>query len=434
MSLPAPASAKRVQHAWTFFDWANSVYSLLITTAIFPGYYSYVTQEAFGGSEVQFFGFAIENTVLYSYAISFSFLVIVLLSPVLSGIADYTGKKKLFMQLFTYLGSAACIGLYFFVGENIYWGIACSVLASIGFAGSQVFYNAFLPEIAPPQEHDRLSAKGFSQGYIGSVLLLVLTIIMLTFWEEVGFSSSTQVLQISFLLVGVWWAGFAQYPFKYLQDKATGNQLGAGVVAKGFGELKEAFDKVRQQLVMRRFLLAFFLYSMGVLTIIYLASLFADKELKMEQTELITVILILQLLAIGGAFLFAKVSELKGNRFSLVTMLLIWMVVCVGAYLLQTKLQFYFLAALVGLVMGGIQSLSRSTYSKLIPPEETETASYFSLYDVAEKLAIVIGTFSYGFVEQLTGGMRNSVLFMVLFFAAGLLVLLKTPIPKVKDI
>ena len=414
---------KRLVNAWASFDWSNSVYNLIVTTAIFPIYYLSTTQEAFGGVMVQYFGVTIKNSVLYSYAIAFSFLVIVLLAPVLSGIADFSGLKKRFMQFFTYLGSLSCIGLYFFTGKNIEYGIACSVLASIGYAGSLVFYNGFLPEVASKERMDSVSARGFSMGYIGSIIMLIVNLILYLQFKRFGFENGGSATRFGFILVGLWWMGFAQIAFYYLKDRATGKKISIDILGNGIKELKKVYRVVSDKIVMKRFLSSFFLFSMGVQTVMLLAPLFAQKEVGMGANEMIIVILILQIVAIGGAYFFAWISKLKGNGFAISTTLLIWIFICITGYFLKEKVSFYGLAALLGFVMGGIQSISRSTYSKLIPLETKDTASFFSFYDITEKLAIVIGSFSYGLIDQLTGSMRNSMVFMAVFFVGGFIIL-----------
>ncbi len=420
----------RLINAWSSFDWANSVYNLIVTTAIFPIYYLGTTQEAFGGEMVEFFGFTIKNSVLYSYAISLSFLVIVFISPVLSGIADYGGMKKRFMQFFTYLGSLACIGLYFFTGENIEYGIACSVFASIGFAGSLVFYNGFLPEVASKDKMDNVSARGFAMGYIGSVILLIINLVLYQKYEVFGFESGTSATRFGFILVGFWWLGFSQIAFYYLKDHSTGKSISLQILGNGTKELKKVWQVVKNKEVMKRFLYSFFLFSMGVQTVMLLAPLFADKEIGMGADEMIYIVLILQILAIGGAFFFAWLSKMKGNGFAISSTLLIWIFICISGYFMQDKLSFYSLAAFLGFVMGGIQSMSRSTYSKLIPSETQDTASYFSFYDITEKLAIVIGSLSYGLIDQVTGSMRYSMVFMSLFFIVGFVLLQKANLKR----
>lgn len=425
----------KVINAWCSYDWANSVYNLTITATIFPVYYSAVTRVAYGGETVNFFGLSVQNTVLYSYAISFSFLVIVFLSPLLSGIADYSGKKKRFMQFFTYMGSLACLSLYFFTGENVGYGIICSVLASIGYAGALVFYNAFLPEITTPDRMDKISAKGFSLGYIGSVVLLVINVIFITYPGIIGFpdtdAGKLQATRLAFLMVGVWWLSFSQIAFYYLKDLPKGNKVTSKVFTKGFHELSKVIKSLSAHKAALGFLSSFFFYSMGAQTVMLLAPLFGEAEIRLTGDKLILTVLILQIVAIVGAQLFARIATKKGNKLSIGIAICIWAGVCIGAYFLQTETQFYILAAFLGLVMGGIQSVSRSTYAKLIPAASKETASYFSLYDVSEKLAIVLGTFSYGLILQLTGSMRNSAACMIVFFITGLIILVRTKLPRV---
>lgn len=414
---------KRLVNAWASFDWSNSVYNLIITAAIFPVYYLSTTQDAFGSEMVQYFGVTIKNSVLYSYAIAFSFLVIVFLAPVLSGIADFIGRKKRFMQFFTYLGSLSCIGLYFFTGENVEYGITCSVMASIGFAGSLVFYNGFLPEVASKDRMDRVSARGFAMGYIGSVILLIVNLILYLKSDLFGFENGGSATRFGFLLVGTWWMGFAQIAFYYLKDKPTGKNISVDILGNGIRELKKVYRVVSNKMVMKRFLFSFFLFSMGVQTVMLLAPLFGEKEVGMSADEMIIVVLIVQLVAIVGAYFFAWISKLRGNGFAISLTLIIWIFICITGYFLKDKVTFYGLAAMLGFVMGGIQSISRSTYSKLIPLETIDTASFFSFYDITEKLAIVIGTFSYGLIDQLTGSMRNSMVFMAVFFVGGFIIL-----------
>ena len=417
-------------NAWASFDWANSVYNLIVTTAIFPIYYLATTQEAFGGEMVKFFGLEVKNSVLYSYAISMSFLVIVFISPVLSGIADYGGLKKRFMQFFTYLGSLACIGLYFFTGENVEYGIGCSITASIGFAGSLVFYNGFLPEVATKDKMDSVSARGFAMGYIGSVILLIINLFLYQKYELFGFENGSSATRFGFILVGLWWMGFSQFAFYFLKDGTSRKPITPEILGNGTRELRKVWEMIKSKNVMKRFLYSFFLFSMGVQTVMLLAPLFADKEIGMGADEMIYIVLILQILAIGGALFFSWLSKLRGNGFAISTTLVIWSFICIAGYFMHDKISFYSLAAFLGFVMGGIQSISRSTYSKLIPPEAKDTASYFSFYDITEKLAIVIGSLSYGFIDQITGSMRYSMVFMSLFFIAGYIMLQRANLKK----
>jgi UMF1 family MFS transporter len=412
-------------NAWCSFDWANSVYNLIITTAIFPIYYLASTEEFFGGDVVRFFSIEISNSVLYSYGISCSFLFIVCVSPILSGVADYSGSKTKFMKFFTYFGAISCIGLSFFNGGNIEYGILCAIFGSIGFAGSLVFYNSFLPEIVTKDKMDMVSAKGFSMGYIGSVILLLVNLLLFKNFKYFGFSNSIMATRFGFVLVGVWWIGFAQIAFYYLKDKKAVTYDSSVIFRKGLEQIISVFKTVRSLKGLNYYLVSFFIFSMGVQTVMLLAPLFANKVIGMESDEMILIVLLIQVIAIGGSYFFSWLSNLRGNEIAISLALLVWAALCVSGYFLESKLSFYVLATFLGFVMGGIQSISRSTYSKLIPKETSDNASFFSFYDITEKLGIVIGTFSYGFIDHLTGDMRISMLFLTLFFVLGLFFLKK---------
>jgi UMF1 family MFS transporter len=421
---------KKVINAWCSYDVANSVYNLIINTVLFPIYYQIVTKSAFNGEMVNFLGITIKNTVLYDYAIAFAYLVIIFLSPILSGIADYIGRKKVFMRFFTMLGAMSCFMLYWFDGYNLVYGILFVSLAVIGFAGSLLFYNSFLPIIATPDLHDRISARGFSWGYAGSMVLLLINIITIENYEFFGFSNKLNAMRASFLEVGIWWVAVSQIAFYYLKDRPHHNHLNIQVFSKGFKELVNVFHQVKQHATTKLFLLAFLFWSMGVQTIILVATLFGSSELGITGTKLIATIFILQLVAMAGAYIFGYVSEKKGNKFSLITMLLIWIAVCISGYFVTTDYQFYVISSLVGLVMGGIQSQSRSTYSKLIPEGIVDTASFFSFYDITEKVAVVCGMFSFGIIDHITGSMRNSTIALSLFFLIGLIILIPAKFQK----
>ncbi len=418
---------KKLINAWAFYDWANSVYSLVIGTAIFPIYYSSIT----GGdnSMVYFLGTQWENTGLYAYALSFSFLIVVFLSPILSGIADYTGNKKRFMQFFCTLGSFSVMALFFFKGESTLWiGIVFTILASIGFWGSLVFYNAYLTEVAYRKDHDRVSAKGFMLGYIGSIILLVINLIIQLKQEWFGIIDTTLPARISFLMVGLWWIGFAQYTFNYLPNTISEKKIKKNVISKGFKELLIVLRELKNQKTLKLFLSSFFLYSIGVQTIILIASLFGSVELKLTTEKLIITILLIQFIAILGSYLFSRLSEKIGNIKTLKIIILGWGLITISAYMLEAKsvyidYQFYALGGFLGMILGAIQSLSRSTYSKLIPDDTKDNTTYFSFYDITEKVAIVLGTFISGLVIELTGSMRISILLLAIFFFAGFFIL-----------
>jgi len=410
---------KNVITAWAMYDWANSSYALIITSAIFPTYYT-----AIAPVNVRLFGRVYERSALASYSIALSLLIIAFISPILSSMADYQGNKKAFMQFFCYLGSLACGALFFFTKDNIWLGLLCSIIASIGYCGSIVFYNAYLPEIAAENDQDRVSAKGYALGYIGSVLQMIACLVFIMLNDQLGWGLGSLPVRIYFLSVGVWWAGFAQLTFRRLPPSRVPHQRPEhNILLNGFYELSKVWKQLQQHPRLKRFLRSFFFYNMGVQTVMYLAAYFAADELKMKSTELIITILIIQVVAIGGAYLFSILSKKTNNIFSLGVLINIWIGVCIAAYFTRTVMQFYLVAFAVGMIMGGIQSLSRSTYSKLLPAT-TDTASYFSFYDVCDKVGTVIGTLSFGYVTEFLGGMRNSVLALMTFFIIGFILLM----------
>lgn len=419
---------KKVIWAWSMYDWANSVYSLVIISSIFPVYYENVTRQA-NSDVVSFFGWKFINTVLYSYALSVSFLVVAAMLPLLTGIADYSGKRLFFMKMFVYLGSLACMGLFFFNGTNVELGILLSIVASIAFSGSLVFYNSYLPQIATEDKMDGVSAKGFSYGYIGSVILLVINLLMIQQPQWFGLAAGSLPARLSFVMVGLWWMGFAQITFKWMPGEASETQTKPNMLTNGYKEIRKVWFLLKTMPVTRMFLIAFLFYNTGVQTVMYMAAQFGSKVLKLAGNELILTILIINLVAIAGSYLFAKISEIKGNKYSLLSMLFIWILICGGAYLITTKMAFFTLAFVVGMVMGGIQALSRATYAKLVPSATQDYASFFSFYDVTYNVSIVIGTFSYGLIEYITGSMRNSSLALGLFFLVGVLMLARVKLP-----
>lgn len=415
---------KKLINAWAFYDWANSVYSLVISTAVFPLYYSAITK----GKAVRFLGIDWEHpTSLYNYAIAFSLLVVAFISPVLSGIADYTGSKKRFMKFFCWMGGLSVMSLFFFEGIDTLWiGIWFTILASIGFWASLVFYNAYLPEVAHPEQQDKASAKGFIYGYIGSIILLLINLGMIMFPDTLGITTG-MASRISFVMVGLWWIGFAQVTFKKLPDDIYNKQPDNDYIWKGYRELQIVLKEVLRYPTLKRFLISFFLLSVGVQTIILMAAIFGSSELGLSSTSLIITILLVQVVAIFGAAVFSKLSEKWGNITALKVTLGIWTLVCFCAFMLDksqenVSIYFYGLGGLLGFVQGAIQSLTRSTYSKLLPETE-DHATYFSFYDVTEKIAIVIGMIVFGVLNSRTSSMQWSVLCLAIFFLASFITL-----------
>ncbi|MBT8177638.1 MAG: MFS transporter [Eudoraea sp.] len=424
--------SKKLLNAWAFYDWANSVYSLVIASAVFPLFYGALFRTA-GIEKVAVFGGEIARAPLISYTTSIAFLFIAIITPFLSGIADYMGNKKAFMKFFCYLGALSCMGLYWFSLEHIYLGLGCYFFGLVGFWVSFAINNSYLPDIAFPDQQDGISAKGYSMGYVGSVLLLLFNLAMVMNPASFGIEASggevaeVKAMRLSFLSVGIWWILFSQYTFFHLPrgNKRKGER--SHVILNGFRELKGVWYQLNHDTRLKRYLGAFFVYSMAVQTVMLIAAYFGEEEINWgsdseRTTGLIVSILLIQLVAILGATLTARASKAFGNIPTLIVVNLLWIFICIYAYFLITPMDFYIAAGCVGMVMGGIQALSRSTYSKFLP-RTLDTASFFSFYDVSEKIGIVIGTFLYGVVAQNTGSMRNATIFLGLFFLTGLLLL-----------
>ncbi len=419
---------KKILQAWTFYDWANSVYSLVVSSSIFPLFYGALFRLE-GKTTYPFFGVEIPMESVVSYVTAIGFVFIAIFSPILSGVADYLGNKKFFMKLFCYLGAFSCCMLYFFELQNFALGLFFYALALIGFWGSLVFYNSYLPDIAYKEQQDSVSAKGYALGYIGSVILLIINLGMIMNYTYFGFENEIHAMRISFVLVGLWWFGFSQITYSKLPDFRNASKMNSSVFTLGLKELQKVRKQISNLPVLKGYLVAFFVYSMAVQTVMIIAAYFGEKEVQWDSDEqrtigLIVSILLIQLIAVIGAFITSKVSEKIGNIKTLIGINMMWIGICIYAYFVVTANDFYVAAAFVGLVMGGIQSLSRSTYSKLIP-DERDTTSFFSFYDVTEKIGIVLGMSIYGLVTQLTGKVQNAILFLVVFFVVGVFLLFR---------
>jgi UMF1 family MFS transporter len=431
-----PKGNKKLLTAWAFYDWANSVYPLVISSAIFPIFYEALFSDR--SHYISAFGISFKNSALISFVTAAAFLAVALFSPFLSGIADYVGNKKSFMKFFCYLGALSCVGLYWFSLENIYIGLLFYFLGLMGFWGSLVFYNSYLPDIAFPEQQDKTSAKGYSLGYAGSVILLVINLAMVMMPDVFGISgtkgeAAMKAMRYSFVMVGIWWIIFSQYTYYFLpKGSRNGDQkVTHHVIFNGFRELKKVWGLLGENITLKKYLLSFFVYSMAVQTVMLIATYFGTQEIAWESksestTGLIICILVIQLVAILGAVLTSKASEKFGNIPTLIVINCFWVVLCIATYFIVLPTQFYIMAGLVGLVMGGIQALSRSTYSKLLPETE-DTASFFSFFDVTEKIGIVIGMCVYGIIDQITGSPRLAIVFFGILFIIGAVLLRRVP-------
>lgn len=426
-----PKGHPKLLNAWAFYDWANSVYSLVIASAVFPIFYEMIFSDA-KKENVELFGMHIKATAMISFVTAFAFLIVAICSPILSGISDYLGNKKAFLRFFCYMGGISCISLYWFEVDNLFWSYTAYFFGLIGFWSSLVFYNSYLPDIAYPEQQDRVSARGFSMGYIGSTILLILNLAMVMFPSTFGIETSKMAMKISFIMVGVWWIGFSHITYYYLPKGNRNNvPFTRDFIFKGLHELKLVWKQLQQNIPLKRYLYSYFVFIMAVQTVMLVATYFGATEIAWETpsqktTGLIISILVIQLVAVLGAFLTSRASEKFGNINTLIFLNAFWATLCLFAYFVETPIQFYATAGFVGLVMGGIQSIARSTYSKFLP-ETDDTASYFSFYDVTEKVGIVIGMTIYGTIDVITGSMRNAIVFLGVFFVVGLLLLFRVP-------
>lgn len=425
-----PKGHSKLLNAWAFYDWANSVYSLVIASAVFPIFYEMIFSDAKKES-VEVLGMHIKATAMISFVTAFAFLIVAICSPILSGISDYLGNKKAFLRFFCYMGGLSCVSLYWFEVDNLFWSYTAYFFGLIGFWSSLVFYNSYLPDIAFPEQQDRVSARGFSMGYIGSTILLIINLGMVMFPNTFGIETPKMAMKISFIMVGVWWIGFSHITYYYLPKGNRNNvPLTKDFIFKGFHELNLVWKQLKQNLALKRYLYSYFVFIMAVQTVMLVATYFGATEINWGSDDktmgLIISILLIQLVAVGGAFITSRISEKYGNIKTLMVLNGIWAVLCAFAYFVETPIQFYATAGFVGLVMGGIQSIARSTYSKLLPETE-DTASFFSFYDVTEKVGIVIGMTIYGTIDVITGSMRNAIVFLGVFFVIGLILLTRVP-------
>ena len=418
------------------YDWANSVYNLVISSSIFPIFYETQTRMVFAEKNglkaenvdpnsvtVDFLGMHVSPSVLYSLTLSLSFVLVTFLSPLLSGVADYTGSKKKFLRFFCYLGSISAMSLYFFDVNRIELGLLSVLLASIGYWNSLVFYNAFLPEIAEPKDQDKVSARGFIMGYLGSMLLLLICL-------GIIMGIDPKYTRISFLLVGIWWVGFSQLTYRVLPNNVYNKKPDPGYIWRGFRELKFVFQEFRKTNRLKKYLRSFFFFNTGVQTVMLMATVFAAKAIEWPgesgKSGLIIAVLLIQLLGAIGAKIMSIIAVKLENINALIISVGIWIVICCCAFFVRKPIEFYFLAAAVGLVMGGVQAVARSTYSKFLP-ETTDHASYFSFYDATEKIGIVFGTAFFALTEYFFDNIRYSIFSVGVFFLFGFIFLFFIP-------
>ncbi len=419
-----PLDDRREQIGWYFYDWANSAFSTTVVTVFLGPYLTAVTQAA---ADAQGFvyplGIPVYADSFFSYMVSLSVLLQVFFLPILGAIADYSHMKKQMLGLFAYLGAFATMGLYFLQGDNYLWGGLLFVLANLSFGASIVFYNAFLPEIASAERRDLVSSQGWALGYLGGGILLAANLVLFLNAEKLGLAPSHAV-RISMASAGMWWAIFTVIPMRTLRRRQPLKRLPPGerLWTVGFKQLRHTFSKLPGLPQTLLFLVAYLLYNDGIQTVIALSSQFGSQELGLSESSLISVILMVQFVAFLGALFFGYLSQWIGTKRALILSLVIWTGTVVYAWrFLQTEGQFFLMGAVIALVLGGSQALSRSAFSLMIP--KGQEAEYFSLYEISERGTSWIGPLVFGLVLQLTGSYRLGILAIAIFFLAGLALL-----------
>ncbi len=425
--------SRREQIGWYFYDWANSAFSTTVITVFLGPYLTSVTQNAADTTGYVYpLGIPVLADAFFPYLVSLSVVLQVFFLPILGAIADYTNAKKPLIGLFAYIGAFATMAMFFLQGQNYLLGGALFLLANLSFGASIVFYNAFLPEIASPDDRDRVSSQGWAMGYLGGGLLLVLNLIFYLQRESLGISEGFAV-RICLASAGLWWAIFTLIPLARLQPRQPQKQLPVGerFISIGFKQLRHTLRELPRYPHTLLFLIAYLLYNDGIQTVISLSSQFGSAELKLNQQTLITSILMVQFVAFFGALAFGYLAKRIGTKRAILLSLVIWTGTVYASYALiqpNSPLQFYLLAAAIAIVLGGSQALSRSVFSLMIP--KGQEAEYFSLYEVSERGTSWLGPLVFGLALQFTGSYRVAILSIVVLFILGLIVLTQVNIRR----
>ncbi len=423
---------RREIFGWTMYDWANSAFSTTVVTVFLGPYLSNIAQAAADANGMLYlFGIPIKYDSLFTYCVSASILLQVVLLPILGAIADYSHLRKRMLMTFSTLGAVATI-LLFFVAPGLHWvGAALFILANVSFGASIVFYNAYLPDIASPDQRDQVSSRGFALGYAGGGLLLLLNLLLFSFRERLGVDSALAA-RLSLASAGLWWLGFSLITFRTLRPRHAARQLpgGESYLTVGFKQLRSTFRQISKFPQTVRYLVAFLLYNDGIQTVIVVAAIFASIELGMDDQQLILVILMIQAVAFLGAFfLFPFLARRLGAKGAIVASLIVWSLVVIYAFAaLTTQLQFWILGAVIALVLGGSQALSRSLFAQMIP--QGREAEFFSFYEVSDRATSFLGPLIFGLANQLFGSLRYGILSLIILFVLGLALLLTVNVPR----
>ena len=416
---------RREQRGWYFYDWANSAFSTTVATVFLGPYLLAVTENAADATGyVHPLGIPVLAGSFFPYILALSVVLQVFLLPVTGAIADRVERKRRLLALFAYIGAIATMGMYLIQGSAYLFGGLLFVIANLSFGASVVVYNAFLPEIAGPDERDRVSSRGWALGYLGGGLLLVANLALFSAHEALGLSAGHAV-RISLLSAGVWWALFTLIPLRTLRDRgsARSGERGAAVVTAGFRQLLGTLRASRAYPQTLLFLGAYLLYNDGIQTVITLTAVYGEAELRFGTGTIISVTLMVQFVAFLGALLLGALARFFGAKRVVLVSLILWTGAVAGAYFLQAGAvwQFYLLAAFIGIVLGGSQALSRSLFSQMIP--SGKEAEYFSLYEISERGTSWLGPLLFGLTLQLTGSYRSSLASLIVFFVLGFVLL-----------
>ena len=424
-TAPVIGESRREQVGWYFYDWANSTFSTTVVT-VFLG--PYLTDIAFAAADANGFvyplGIPIAAGSLFAYLVSFSVILQVLFLPILGAIADYSNRKKQLLAIFAYIGSLTTIGFYFLEGDNYLFGSLLFIIANVAFGAALVFYNAFLPEIAPPNRRDAVSSQGWAFGYLGGGLLLALNLVFFNSRDSLGVSTGDAV-RICMASAGIWWAGFTIIPLLTLRNRSSAQPLpkGENVLTVGFRQLWHTFKQAQNYPQTLLFLAAYLLFNDGIQAVIALASVYGAQELNLDQSVLITTILMVQFVAFGGALAFGWLAKYIGARKAIMVSLVIWTIAVIGGYFMPAENPpiFFLFGALVAIVLGGSQALSRSVFSQMIP--KGQESEYFSLYEVGERGTSWLAPLLFGVAQQQTGSYRIAIVSLIIFFILGLILL-----------
>ncbi len=418
-ALPTPEVRRRQQRGWYVYDWANSTFSTTVVTLFLGPYLTDLAKSAAGEDGfVAVLGLPIRATSVFAFAAGISVFLQVFLLPVVGAVADRTGRKRLLLGLFAYVGSGATMLMVLLVHDTWALGVALLIVANLAFGSSIVVYNSYLPDIASPDERDGVSSRGWAAGYVGGALLLVLNLAFYLSRDSLGVSTADAV-RLCLFSAGLWWAVFTLVPLRALRDVRTAPPSPDSSVGAAVGQLVRTLKGLRAVPMTLRFLVAYLIYNDGVQTVIALSAVYGSEELGLSDQSLIVAVLIVQVVAIFGALALGRLAQRQGAKRVILWSLVVWTSVVAIAFVLPSgrATLFYLLAVAIGFVLGGSQALSRSLFSQMVP--SGKEAEYFGVYEISERGTSWIGPILFAVVNQVTGSYRVAILALVAFFVVG---------------